>query len=248
MRIRIYGINKINNISPLIHLHFCLGLYDAMPNNKILAILKRYMTQPLFRKLHKFVTGDLQVIRAHLNWTTFKDFVNTTDLNECSEELMHLLNNTLLSEDYVKTFHIAKNNEQSHITEPTIKNTYTMVKKFLTYIYQRNVLASFVKYILLKDILIPFEKSNLSTIKKGIFFLMNRRLNELVFECILTAFNCSNYDNYLITNYLIIIQTEQNQKIKIYKKGASISTIHLNIKTNINQTKFIIYINYINYI
>ena len=110
-----------------------------------------------------------------------------------------------------------------------------MIKHFLTYIYQRNILASLVKYILLKDLLIQFNNSYLSTITKGIFFLMNKRLNELVFECILTAFNCSNYDNYLIANYLIIIQTEINQKIKIYKKGASISTIYLSFKKNINK-------------
>jgi hypothetical protein len=59
---------------------------------------------------------------------------------------------------------------------------------------------------------------------------MKKRLQEIIFECVLPAFNGSNYDNYLICNSLIIILTKLNEKILLYKKGASISTVKIKVK------------------
>jgi len=64
---------------------------------------------------------------------------------------------------------------------------------------------------------------------------MKKRLNEIIFECVLTAFNGSNYDNYLICNSLVIILTKLNEKIELFKKGASISTIKINVKQNLKK-------------
>ena len=97
-------------------------------------------------------------------------------------------------------------------------------------IYQRNVLASLVKYILLKDILHKLNTSPLTETYKGVFSTMKKRLEEIIFECVLTAFNGSNYDNYLICNQLVIILTKLNERINIFKKGASISTVNITVK------------------
>ena len=70
---------------------------------------------------------------------------------------------------------------------------------------------------------------------------MLKRLNEIIFESVLTAFNGSNYDNYLIINHLVIMLTKLKHKIIVFKKGASISTVQINIKQNLphlqNMTK-----------
>jgi hypothetical protein len=72
-----------------------------------------------------------------------------------------------------------------------------------------------------------FSKSDLVPQRKGLFYLMQKRLHEIIFECVLTAFNGSNYDNYLISNSLIIIQSKLKQKVKFFKKGSSLSSILL---------------------
>jgi hypothetical protein len=64
---------------------------------------------------------------------------------------------------------------------------------------------------------------------------MLKRLQEIIFECVLTAFNGSNYDNYLICNYLVIILTKLNEKITLFKKGASISTVKIVVKNNLTR-------------
>jgi hypothetical protein len=125
-------------------------------------------------------------------------------------------------------------------TEPTSKNTTKMVYQFLMYIYQRNIIASLVKYILLNNILKKFNSSLLTETHKGVFSSMKKRLNEIIFECVLTAFNGSNYDNYLICNSLVIILTKLNEKIELFKKGASISTIKINVKQNLTMFRNIL--------
>jgi len=50
-------------------------------------------------------------------------------------------------------------------------------------IYQRNIIASLVKYILLKDILQKLDTSPLTDTYKGVFSSMLKRLQEIIFEC-----------------------------------------------------------------
>jgi hypothetical protein len=145
------------------------------------------------------------------------------------------LQNVPVSEKYVKTFHIGHNAEKHKHNEPTLLNTTQMIYHFLTSIYQRNVLASLIKYILLHAILQIFSTSEFLPEKKGIFYLMYTRLNEIIFECDLAAFNGSNYDNYLLCNSLTVIQTKINQRIKIFKKGSSLSTVLLIQRNNLVQ-------------
>ncbi len=120
-------------------------------------------------------------------------------------------------------------------TEPTSKNTTQMIYQFLMSIYQRNIIASLVKYILLKDVIQKFSTSSLTNTYKGVFSSMLRRLQEIIFECVLTAFNGSNYDNYLLCNNLVIILTKLNEKITLFKKGASLSTIKIVVKNNLTR-------------
>jgi len=142
------------------------------------------------------------------------------------------------SEKYVKTFHIFKNHQSSKSTEPNPNNTTEMIRRFFTSIYQRNILASLIKYILLEPLLKLFENSLLTQQKRGIFYLIRKRLAELVEEHVLVSFNGQNYDNYLLCNSLILIQTRLHQTIKIFKKGASISSILCVNKTNFSCQSF----------
>jgi hypothetical protein len=148
---------------------------------------------------------------------------------------MKLLEKPILSENQVKTFHIATNMTSNNYTEPTSKNTSIMIYQFLMAIYQRNIIASLIKYILLKDILQKLNTSLLTASYKGVFSSIKKRLQEIIFECVLTAFNGSNYDNYLICNSLIIILTNLSEKIQLYKKGASISTVKIVVKSNLTR-------------
>jgi len=134
--------------------------------------------------------------------------------------------------DNIKYFHISDNDKNNKSTEPTKKKTCQMIYNFLGYIYQRNIIASLIKYILLNTEIHKLEILEIQNHKRDIFSLILKRLNELVFECIITAFNGGNYDFYLLCNYLVIIQTKLKEKISIFKKGASISTIIMTNKFN----------------
>ena len=200
-----------------------------------LAILKKYLPRALITKLTKYVTADNSIVRSHVSWDVFKENVDVLNLDACSAELMNLLKNRVISEEGVKTFHISTNMTSALSTEPTHENTTQMIYKFLMFMYQRNIVASLVKYILLKDILHKLSTSQLTNTSKGVFSSIQKRLNEIVFECVLTAFNGSNYDNYLICNSLVIILTNLNEKMEMFKKGASISTIKIVVKSNLTR-------------
>jgi len=198
-------------------------------------IFEKYLPRPLFTKLSKYVNPNCDEVRSCLHWNSFQQKVDLLNLDACANELINLFENQTISEKNVKTFHISANKLVNKCTEPTTKNTAAMIYKFIMYIYQRNIIASLVKYILLKNILLKFSTSSLTNTQKGVFSCMQRRLNEIVFECVLTAFNGSNYDNYLICNSLVIILTNINEKILLFKKRASISTIKIVIKENLTR-------------
>jgi hypothetical protein len=205
------------------------GLYDALDPEPVLTILKNFIPSALYSKIYKYVTSDPCNIRTTIHWESCKKELDKLNLTYCSDQLVLLFNNHIPNDKNVKIFHINNNHILSHISEPSLKFTRKMVFKFYASIYQRNILASIIKYILLKPIIQTFESSQLMPHKRGVFYLMHLRICEIIFECVLVAFNGSNYDNYLICNDLITIQTYLNGKIKLFKKGSSISTI---ISTN----------------
>lgn len=213
---------------------YIIGLYDALPVQKVIDIFLKYLPTALFLKLKRYVTSEPDKIRCTIHWATFKSKIDQLNLTQCSKELILLLNDLPISENCVKTFHIFHNHQSSKCTEPNQTNTIQMVSKFFTSIYQRNILASLVKYVILQPLLIKFQTSSLLSQRRGIFFLMYKRLQEILFECVLTSFNGSNYDNYLLCNSLILIQSRLRQKIKLFKKGASISSVLCINKTNIH--------------
>jgi len=201
-----------------------------------LCILKEYLPIAIFSKLKKYVTSPPLNIRIHLGWSSVKEALDKISLDACSSQLIQLLScDTLPRDTHVKVFHIQNNHEKNKHTEPTPKNTNKMIFKFLATIYQRNMLASVIKYILLKPVLTMFENSTLIQEHQGIFYSMHKRLLEIIFESILLSFNGSNYDNYLLCNSLILIQSQINEKIHIFKKGSSISTVFLTVKKNIQR-------------
>jgi hypothetical protein len=203
-----------------------------LPVQKILNILQQHLPKCLYFKLSKFINSDLCHQRTHVSWTFFQDKLEKLTLDKCSHNLLVSLENMTATDDNVQTFHIENNLESVVWTEPTHINTTKMIYKFINYIYKRNILASLTKYIILKSLLDKFKTSQLTETNKGVFSLMYNRLQEIIFECVLLAFNGSNYDNYLICNSLIIILTNLNHKIKIFKKGSSISTIKIDVKNN----------------
>jgi hypothetical protein len=214
---------------------YLIGLYDALPVPEILSIFKTYLSPHLFYKLKNYVTSPPNNIKYKIHWPTFKskiDNLPTHTLQQCAIALMKQLENLEPSEKYVKTFHIFKNNQKNKSTEPNQYNTTQMIQECFSAIYQRNVLASLIKYILLEPHLKMFKTSQLTEQKRGIFYLMQKRLEEIVEEHVLVSFNGQNYDNYLICNSLILIQTKLRQPLRIFKKGASISSILCINKTN----------------
>ena len=206
--------------------------------NAALCILKEYLPKNLFSKLKKYVTSSPLDIRSHLDWNSVKKTLDQISLDACCSQLIQLLSCdtvTQLDENNAKVFHIQNNHEKNKHIEPTPKNVNKMIFKFLATLYQRNMLASVIKYILLKPIINMFENSTLMQERQGIFYSMHTRLLEIVFESNLLSFNGSNYDNYLLCNSLVLIQTQMNEKIYIFKKGASISTVKLTVKKNIQR-------------
>ncbi len=189
----------------------------------------------LFTKLKKYVTNECDNVRSHIDWNFFHHKLEKLNLDVCANQLIKLLEKPTITEDQVKTFHISTNKTSNLHTEPTSKNTSKMIYQFLMSIYQRNIIASLVKYILLKDILQKLSTSQLTDTHKGVFSSIKNRLQEIIFECVLTAFNGSNYDNYLICNNLVIILTNLNEKIHLFKKGASISTVKIVVKKNLTR-------------
>jgi len=185
--------------------------------------------------LKKYVTAECDNVRSHIDWDFFHHKLENLNLDVCANQLLNLLEKRNLSEDQVKTFHISTNMTSNDCTEPSSKTTSNMIYQFLMYIYQRNIIASLVKYILLKNILQKLNSSSLTETLKGVFSSMKKRLQEIIFECVLTAFNGSNYDNYLICNSLIIILTKLNENILLFKKGASISTVKIKVKKNLTR-------------
>jgi len=214
-------------------IYLFLGVYDALPQDKILDVLFPHLPRPCFNKLIRYIKADPKQLRSCVHWDYFKTHLNKLDIPHCSAKLKLLLNKVSVSDKCVKIFHVSKNKDSKHGVEPNLENTAQMIYNFLIYIYQRNVLATIVKYILLQSILQKLETFPYN--KTGIISIIYSKLKKIVHECILTAFNGSNYDNYLLCNYFLIIQSKIHQKIVFYKKGASISTMHL--KFNYNLTK-----------
>jgi hypothetical protein len=220
---------------------YIIGLYDSLPVQTILSIFKLYLPSALFYKLQKYVTNPTNIIKYKIHWSNFKSRIDQLPVNTlqlCANDLIIQLRKLEPSEKYVKTFHIGKNDQNNKCTEPNLYNTTQMVQHFFASIYQRNVLASLIKYILLEPLLKTFETSLLIEQKRGIFYLMHKRLKEIIEEHVLVSFNGQNYDNYLICNSLILIQTKLQQPLKIFKKGASISSILCVNKTNFGFTNF----------
>jgi hypothetical protein len=220
----IYGIQQL----------YLIGITDILPKHEILLILKKYLPTSLFFKLKNYTNSNYKFLNSKISWNMFQTKLKKFNFNNCAKELLLLFQSKSIEEKDVKIFHISNNEDLEKSTEPSLEKTCQMTYHFLTYIYQRNVLASLVKYILLKPLIDHFDNLLLAE-TKGIFKSMKLRLNELIFEFILTAFNGSNYDNYLICNSLILIQSKLKEKIQIFKKGASISTIILHIKKNLQK-------------
>ena len=218
---------------------YIIGLCDILPKKGIVDILEKYLPQSIFIKIIRYVLSNVDDLRSHISWSYCQKWLNTLSLENCAQDLLVLFENNPVTEQHVKTFHLG-NNHLKPKNEPSHKNTIQMIYRFLTYIYQRNVLATIVKYIMLKPLLTKFETSNLVEEKRGIFYLIYKRLQEIVFESVLTAFNGQNYDNILLCNSLIIIMTKLNEKIKIFKKGAALSTINIVVKHNLHRFRNIL--------
>jgi hypothetical protein len=233
-----FGNEYLSKISYGIQHLFTIGLVDTISKKNVLEIFKKYFPTNLYVKLHKYTTKNSKTLNCNINWNFFKSTLEPLNLDECADELTKLFNNCSLTESNIKIFHISNNDNFKKITEPSIQNTSKMVKHFIIYIYQRNILASLIKYILLKPYITKFQTSKLTSRNKGIFVSMKKRLEEIIFETVLTAFNGSNYDNYLICNALILLKSQCNMKLSIFKKGSSVSTILLKFQQNVSSKNF----------
>jgi hypothetical protein len=218
---------------------YIIGLCDIIPKIKTIDILEKYLPRALYIKIIRYVLSDADDLRSNLSWNYCKSRLDTLPLEICAKELLLLFENNPVSDNHIKTFHLSKNHIQPK-SEPSHRNTIQMIYRFLVYIYQRNILACIVKYILLKPFLARFESSKLIEEKRGIFYLVYKRLQEIIFESVLTAFNGQNYDNILLCNTLVIIMTKLNERIKIFKKGAALSTINIFVNRNLHRFRNIL--------
>ena len=159
-----------------------LGLYNSLPIQDVLSILKPHLPSTLFSKLRNYVTSDPLNIRGSIHWINCKKELDNRPLTTCASELINLLQNHDFNDNNVQIFHIDKNYIPTQEHEPNPKKTRKMIFQFLTVIYQRNILASIIKYILLRPIIKQFETSQLIPDKKGQFYVMYQRLNEIIFE------------------------------------------------------------------
>jgi len=224
----IFGVQKL----------YLIGLVDPIPINSMLSILKQYLPKTFFITLFNYLSFHHSTTsfpgiktRGCINWKRYKKMLLRTNLEQCSEKILTQLSNIQINSSNVKTFHIANNDNVETSIEPNASNISTMIHHFIYYLYRRNVLASLLKFIILKPTLQKFEKFIQFCGKKSTFYNLYKRMQEIVFESILISFNGSNYDNFLICNDIIILLSKINQKVKIFKKGASLSTIILNIKS-----------------
>lgn len=208
---------------------YLIGSTDVLNFELIMPVFLKYFPTILYRKLKRYIYSNSP--RCTIRWEYFKEKLEKIDFKQCGAELKHVLHtNRHVSENNVKIFHISENHLAFKSTEPTIENTANMIYRWLTFCYQRNIVASLIKYILLYPTL--QQLNQVSDNPKGIFGTIKKRLTEIIFECHLLSFNGSNYDNYLLGNSLINIQSKRNEKIKIFKKGSAISTIILPCKQN----------------
>ena len=210
-----------------------LGLYDSIPIDRTLDILRKYLPIRTFKKIYKYITSNYSNSLSCISWTDVKNQLDKIDIFKCAQEFIDIFKDAELKDKNVIIFHLENNQQHNEIYEPTHSNTNNLIYRFLLYIYKRNILASIIKYILLHHIIYKLSTSRLTQDFKGIFSQMLKRLNEIVFESIITAFNGSNYDNYLIINHLVIILTKLKHQIHIFKKGASISSVNIKIKHNL---------------
>jgi len=215
-----YGIQQL----------YLIGLTSLLPFREILAVLKNYVPFIVYNKLSKYCL--LENPSTAISWSQCKNQLDLHDLRGCSETLMDYLETLTPTEKHCTIFHI-HNNDNISVTEPDHSNTETLVLEFLTYVYRRNVLASVVKYIILKDLIFKFSSSLLTPTHKGVFSQILFRLNQVIFESILLSFNGANYDNILLANPLILCLTKLKHKINIFKKDNSITTIKCVISRNI---------------
>ena len=211
---------------------YVIGLFDSLPIHLILNTLKTALPTSFVTTLTNFVTYQHKHkgYKKEIDWEKTKTLLDKHSLSGLAETITNLLSNISPHQNHVKVFHIHKNSETEHYTEPTSGNIKLMTYKFFYYIYQRNVLATLIKYVLLKPYLQQLENSGRIDQKKGIFYLIYQRMKEILFESVLITFNGGNYDNYLIANALLRLMNNSRQKINIFKKGANLSTILLHFK------------------
>ena len=218
-----YGIQKL----------YLIGLTDTLPINDILDILKKYLPFCVHTKLVKYCQLKSSS-KICISWTLIKEKIDQrNDWTLCANELCNRLYSLTPTEKDCQTFHLDDNLKSTQGSEPTHSNTEAMVLNFMTYIYKRNILASVVKYIILKNFIQKLNSPILTSSKKGIFSQILLRLNEIIFETTLLSFNGGNYDNYLLMNPLILCLTKLKHNISLFKKGSSISTIKCTFKKNI---------------
>ena len=197
-------------------------------------VFKRYFPRSLYTKIIKYVTAQVnRHFRCTLSWDFCKTKLDQLDLTRCRADLINLYTDIKFTESNVNVFHISENCKSSYVFEPNHSNTNRMVYNFMTHLYQRSILASLIKYILLQPLLHQFETSDLVPEKRGLFFNIKKRLDEIIFESVLLAFNGAKYDNYLLCNHLFIIFSKLRERIQIYKKGSAISTVKITIHKNL---------------
>ena len=158
--------------------------------------------------------------------------------------------NILLAEQKTKVFHIDSNEDPSCVTEPTPSNIEAMVMRFIKYAYIYAKKAKLLKCVLFHNLTAELKmiKAKLAavfeTTYSDIWSKINDKMNKVINELYLIAFNSSGYDAPLLEPYIWNIALQVGISPTFFKKATLINSINLRIPCWMEEKKCLIFLTF----
>ena len=173
--------------------------------------------------------------RLATHWKNFKQGTMKEENMLHSIRLAKIPESDFFAQHTTKLFHIDKNHENQHHTEPNATNITCMITRWLYYCYQQAIVSKLVKKALLSPLM-----NQLETLIQDIVKVSDRRYSDvftkallkcegLINECFLISFNGSCYDLPLCEKYFWNVQMEYNFSMTLFKKATAIQSINIKI-------------------
>ena len=130
-------------------------------------------------------------------------------------------------------FHLDKNAENQHHTEPNDDNITCMITRWLYYCYQQAIVSKLVKKALLSPLMNQLkaliQEIHSDRYYSDVFTKALLKCEGLINESFLISFNGSCYDLPLCEKYFWNIQLEYKFSMTLYKKATAIQSINIKI-------------------